>query len=102
MYPTDMPVYEYHCSACDTAFDKYHKTMEAKKPPCPDCGKKSKVKRAVTGHSFIKDERTKMNEMHPKYAQMVDAAWEKSSRNDPMRGTQFEHMTDSGIRTQDV
>ena len=98
----NMPVYEYYCSACDTAFDKYHKTMEAKKPPCPDCGKKSKVKRAVTGHSFIKDERTKMNEMHPKYAQMVDDVWDRSRRADPLTGTRFERDTDSGIRMQDV
>jgi putative FmdB family regulatory protein len=97
-----MPVYEYACKACEIGFEKFHKTMEAKKPACPECGKKRQVRRLVTGHSFIKDENTKMAEMHPKYAQMVDAAWEKSSRSDPMRGTQFESITDSGIRTQDV
>ena len=60
------------------------------------------MRRLVTGHSFIKDENTKMAEMHPKYAQMVEAAWEKSTRSDPLHNTQFERMTDSGIRTQDI
>jgi putative FmdB family regulatory protein len=97
-----MPVYEWYCAACRFPFEKFHKTMTVSKPACPECGKKGKVKRAVAGYSFIKDEVTKMAEMHPKYAQMVDAAWEKSSRNDPMSKGPFRRATDSGIRVQDL
>ncbi len=98
-----MPIYEYICKACAIPFEKFHKTMDAKKPACPECGKKAKVERAIAGYSFIKDERTKMNEMHPKYAQMVDAAWEKAAKGDPMsKDPRFKTMTDSGIRVQDL
>ena len=36
-------------------------------------------------------------------AKMVDAAWEKSSRGDPIsKNPRFKRFTDSGIRVQDI
>ena len=97
-----MPVYEYLCKGCDCGFDKYQRTMDAPKPKCPQCGKKGKVQRVVAGYSFIKDDLTKMREMDPKYAKMVDAAWDKSSKNDPMSKGRFKRYVDSGTRMQDL
>ena len=37
-----MPLYEYHCLACDHVFEELCSLSEAsKKKPCPDCGKRA-------------------------------------------------------------
>ncbi len=36
-----MPIYDYHCQACDTAFSHLWRTLAAAAgaaPPCPACG----------------------------------------------------------------
>ncbi len=37
-----MPIYEYHCDACDKVFDHLAKSMADSKDhvPCPNCGSK--------------------------------------------------------------
>lgn len=41
-----MPTYEYQCSACGHAFEKFHSITSAPIKLCPQC-KKKKVKRLV-------------------------------------------------------
>ena len=41
-----MPTYEYKCSACGHAFEKFHSIMAAPIKECPVC-KKKKVKRLI-------------------------------------------------------
>ncbi len=97
-----MPIYEYRCGACQIGFEALLRRLDAPKPKCPQCGTRRRVKRVIGGYAFIKDEATKMREMHPKYAKMVDAAWDKSAKADPLRKTRFADMIDSGRRLQDM
>jgi len=53
-----MPIYEYHCSACDKSFDHLAKTMADRDQivPCPEChskktGRKLSVVAVGTGGS---------------------------------------------------
>ncbi|MEE9278069.1 MAG: zinc ribbon domain-containing protein [Dehalococcoidia bacterium] len=97
-----MPVYEYVCKACREGFESYQRRMDAPKPKCPQCGKRGRVERAIAGYAFIKDEATKLRELHPKYAKMVDAAWDKSAKSDPLSKTPFKRLVDSGKRLEDL
>ena len=97
-----MPIYEYVCKRCEAGFEAFQRRMDAPKPKCPSCGRKRDVKRAVAGYSFIKDEATKLAESHPKYAKMVDAAWEQASASDPISRTSYGGIVDSGRRVQDM
>jgi putative FmdB family regulatory protein len=48
-----MPTYEYKCSACGHAFERFHSMSAAPVKKCPECGK-SKVKRLLgTGAGLI-------------------------------------------------
>ena len=48
-----MPTYEYKCTACGHAFEKFHSITAAPITKCPGCGK-SKVKRLIgTGAGLI-------------------------------------------------
>ena len=97
-----MPIYEYACRACGAEFEKFQRQIGADAPPCELCGDAEQVERLIARSAFIKDEKTKMREMHPKYAKMVDAAWEKAARNDPLSRTRFAGLVDSGKRVQDA
>ena len=76
--------------------------MDGPKPKCPGCGRKRDVARVVAGYAFIKDDITKLNESHPKYAKMVDAAWEQAAAADPISRTPYGGVVDSGRRVQDL
>lgn len=44
-----MPTYEYHCTRCDTHFDKVQTMLEKHEAPCPECGaKKEQTKRVFS------------------------------------------------------
>jgi putative FmdB family regulatory protein len=48
-----MPTYEYKCSACGHAFERFHSMSAAPIKKCPECGR-SKVKRLLgTGAGLI-------------------------------------------------
>ena len=97
-----MPIYEYACRTCGVEWEHFTRKMDAPSPVCEACDSAEAVERLIARTAFIKDENTKMAEMHPKYAKMVDAAWEKSSRNDPLSKTRFAPLVDSGKRVQDM
>jgi putative FmdB family regulatory protein len=97
-----MPIYAYVCKPCGTRFEALLRRMDAVKPPCPTCGRKRGVSRTIAGYTFIKDETTQMNEEHPKYAKMVDAAWNKASAADPISRTKGGRLVDSGCKLQDM
>ena len=97
-----MPIYAYRCARCDHAFEALLRRMDAPKPKCDECGRKDQVSRTLAGYAFHKDDQTKLNESDPKYAQMVDAAWEQASAVDPISRTRFGGVVDSGRRIQDL
>ncbi len=97
-----MPIYEYACRACGNEWEHFTRKIDAPAPPCEECDTQGQVERLIARSAFIKDENTKMREMHPKYAKMVDAAWDKASRNDPLSKTRFAPLVDSGKRVQDM
>ncbi len=97
-----MPIYEYACRTCGKEWEHFTRKMDAPAPACEDCEAGGPVERLIARSAFIKDENTKMREMHPKYAKMVDAAWDKASRNDPLSKTRFAPLVDSGKRVQDM
>ena len=48
-----MPTYDYHCDACQYAFEKFHSMMDKPVKKCPKCGK-LKVRRLLgTGGGII-------------------------------------------------
>ena len=97
-----MPIYEYACRSCGNEWEHFTRKMDAPAPVCEACESDAQVERLIARSAFIKDENTKMREMHPKYAKMVDAAWDKASRNDPLSKTRFAPLVDSGKRVQDM
>ncbi|PZC42608.1 MAG: Zinc ribbon domain-containing protein [Chloroflexi bacterium] len=98
-----MPIYTYVCTRCDDAFESFLRRMDAPTPGCASCGRADRVERTVAGYAFHKDTQTKLNESDPKYAKMVDAAWEQASASDPISRTRFGGgVVDSGRRMQDV
>ncbi len=98
-----MPIYQYACRACGKEWEHFTRKFDAPPPPCDACDSDvQQVERLIARSAFIKDENTKMREMHPKYAKMVDAAWDKASRNDPLSKTRFAPLVDSGKRVQDM
>ncbi len=97
-----MPIYEYACRICGAEWEWFTRQMDAPAPACEACESDAAVERLIARPAFIKDENTKMREMHPKYAKMIDAAWEKASRNDPLSQTRFAPLVDSGKRVQDM
>ena len=97
-----MPIYQYACRSCGKEWEHFARKIDADAPACEDCQSNERVERLIARSAFIKDENTKMREMHPKYAKMVDAAWEKASRNDPLSKTRFAPLVDSGKRVQDM
>ena len=97
-----MPIYDYACRSCGTEWEVFQRKMDAPAPACAECGNSDRVERLIARAAFHKDENTKMREMHPKYAKMVDAAWEKAARNDPLSKTRFAPLVDSGKRVQDM
>lgn len=45
-----MPLYDYHCSACETQFEQYQKMADNKVPegqPCPCCNSVGTVQQSV-------------------------------------------------------
>lgn len=97
-----MPIYDYACRTCGIEWEVFQRKMDAPPPVCDECGSAERVERLITRAAFHKDENTKMREMHPKYAKMVDAAWDKAARNDPLSKTRFAPLVDSGKRVQDM
>lgn len=45
-----MPIYEYHCKACDETFEIFQKMSDEPLGKCPKCGKR--VKRLISQTSF--------------------------------------------------
>ena len=97
-----MPIYDYACRTCGIEWEVFQRKMDAPTPVCDECGSADPVERLIGRAAFHKDENTKMREMHPKYAKMVDAAWDKAARNDPLSKTRFAPLVDSGKRVQDM
>jgi len=48
---SDMPIYEYRCSACSAELEKLQKISDAPLVECPECGKPALVK-LVSASSF--------------------------------------------------
>ncbi|MDL2209833.1 zinc ribbon domain-containing protein [Desulfovibrio sp. OttesenSCG-928-O18] len=47
-----MPIYEYHCNACDTVFEEWHKHADdIMEQPCPKCHKQAH--RLISNTSFV-------------------------------------------------
>ncbi len=45
-----MPIYEYHCPACDKTFERFQKISDPPLAECPECGKQ--VRRLISQTSF--------------------------------------------------
>jgi putative FmdB family regulatory protein len=39
-----MPIYDYTCESCETAFEHLARRIDEAAPPCPKCGAKKTVK----------------------------------------------------------
>ena len=47
-----MPIYEYHCDACDTDFEEWHRHADdLTEVPCPGC--KKTAHRVISNTSFV-------------------------------------------------
>lgn len=48
-----MPTYDYHCLACEHAFELMHSMSEAPRRKCPKCGKNRLERRIGTGAGIV-------------------------------------------------
>lgn len=48
-----MPTYDYYCSACKHAFERFESIGDDGPKPCPKCGKKKAKRRLGTGAGLI-------------------------------------------------
>ncbi len=48
-----MPTYEYHCQACGHEFDRFQKMSDKPVRTCPECGKRSVVRRISSGGGVV-------------------------------------------------
>ncbi len=48
-----MPTYDYHCLACEHAFELMHSMSEAPRRKCPKCGKNQLERRIGTGAGIV-------------------------------------------------
>jgi putative FmdB family regulatory protein len=49
IFENNMPTYEYQCSACGEAFEKFQSMSEAALTDCPLCQAEGQVKRLISG-----------------------------------------------------
>lgn len=47
-----MPLYEYHCDACDSDFELMRRVTDESQPTCAECGS-AEVRRVVSQSSFV-------------------------------------------------
>ena len=47
-----MPIYAYHCTACDHRFDRLQKLSDPDPDACPACAATGEVKRQLTAPAF--------------------------------------------------
>lgn len=47
-----MPLYEYHCDACDSDFELMRRVTDESQPTCVECGSGA-VRRVVSQSSFV-------------------------------------------------
>jgi putative FmdB family regulatory protein len=88
-----MPTYEYLCSSCGHAFERFQSMTEAPVKKCPECGKR--VKRLMSGGAGILFKGTGFYHTDykrgpaPKEAAKTDAAPKKEAS--PSKGPGKEH-----------
>jgi len=48
-----MPLYDYHCSACNKVFENRQKMNDSSLPECPYCGEKNKIKKLPSAPALL-------------------------------------------------
>ncbi|WOO39855.1 zinc ribbon domain-containing protein [Rubellicoccus peritrichatus] len=48
-----MPTYEYHCDACERDLEIFQSMKDDALTVCPECGKKGKIHRQISGGAGI-------------------------------------------------
>jgi len=80
-----MPVYEYKCQSCGHELERFVKSVHMQEAPaCPQCGKAS-MRRLISRAMYIQDEKTKMDQLDPKYEKMMDEADKPFRADDPLK-----------------
>jgi putative FmdB family regulatory protein len=83
-----MPVYVYHCKACDASTEVFQRSVRATRPAvCEGCGG-TDLERSVTSFAVYRTELDRLQQLDPKYYKKVDAAIANTPEADPMRHLQ--------------
>jgi putative FmdB family regulatory protein len=95
-----VPIYAYRCGACELEFDRLIRRPHGVEPSeCPKCGEdalKRKLASFATGHSELDG----LQNLDPKYKQMVDDQMARTQYGEPMehikKMTSFDAADDPG------
>lgn len=95
-----MPIYVYQCSRCDVRTEVFQRRMSASTvAACGACGS-TETERVFTPFAVYRSELDRLQQLDPKYYQMVDRALAGTAEADPMRHitkmTPFDSTPDPG------
>jgi putative FmdB family regulatory protein len=95
-----MPLHEYRCNDCSARTEVLVRTASAQREvQCGECGS-SRMDRKPAGFAIARSEVDKLQSLDPKYKDMVDDEWGKTTYADPMKYVEkmipFEAADDPG------
>lgn len=95
-----MPIYVYQCSRCEVRTEVFQRTLSGGRTVrCDACGS-AELERVFTPFAIYRSERTKLEQLDPKYHRMVDEAIRNTPEADPTRHlnrmTPFDRAADPG------
>ncbi len=80
-----MPLYEYRCADCSAETERLERAAAVRPPlKCDRCGS-TRMDRQLAGSASAHSEFDRVQALDPKYKQMVDDEWRKTSYADPMK-----------------
>ncbi len=80
-----MPLYEYRCNDCAAETEVLVRTPSAQPAvTCGECGS-DRMDRKPAGFAIARSELDKLRALDPKYKQIVDDEWSKTTYADPMK-----------------
>jgi putative FmdB family regulatory protein len=79
-----VPLHQYRCDDCSAEIEVLARTASMRPAvSCGECGSR-RMERLLTGFAIARSELDRVQALDPKYGQIVDDEWRKTSYADPM------------------